>query len=114
VPDPEGALDEFLRVVRPGGMIVLANHFGQDSGTIVHHLEALDVGKAAPRHLAVRAAEHVLRQVDAVDLITLVPDPEGALDEFLRVVRPGGMIVLANHFGQDRSRGDRRPSPGGP
>ena len=34
VPDPEGALDEFLRVVRPGGMIVLANHFGQDSGTI--------------------------------------------------------------------------------
>lgn len=35
-------------------------------------------------------------------LITLVPDPEGALDEFLRVTRPGGMIVLANHFGQDR------------
>ncbi|KQT93280.1 SAM-dependent methyltransferase [Methylobacterium sp. Leaf469] len=33
-------------------------------------------------------------------LITLVPDPEGALSEFLRVVRPGGEIVLANHFGQ--------------
>ena len=35
-------------------------------------------------------------------LITLVPDPEGALSEFLRVVRPGGEIVLANHFGQTR------------
>ncbi|KQT84656.1 SAM-dependent methyltransferase [Methylobacterium sp. Leaf465] len=34
-------------------------------------------------------------------LITLVPDPEAALSEFLRVVRPGGEIVLANHFGQD-------------
>ena len=34
-------------------------------------------------------------------LITLVPDPEAALDEFLRVVRPGGEIVLANHFGQN-------------
>ncbi len=33
-------------------------------------------------------------------LITLVPDPEAALSEFLRVVRPGGEIVLANHFGQ--------------
>lgn len=33
-------------------------------------------------------------------LITLVPDPEAALSEFLRVVRPGGGIVLANHFGQ--------------
>ncbi|KQO67182.1 class I SAM-dependent methyltransferase [Methylobacterium sp. Leaf89] len=34
-------------------------------------------------------------------LITLVPDPEAALSEFLRVIRPGGEIVLANHFGQD-------------
>ena len=32
-------------------------------------------------------------------LITLVPNPEAALSEFLRVVRPGGGIVLANHFG---------------
>ncbi|TFZ60387.1 class I SAM-dependent methyltransferase [Methylorubrum sp. Q1] len=33
-------------------------------------------------------------------LITLVPNPEAALSEFMRVVRPGGGIVLANHFGQ--------------
>lgn len=38
--------------------------------------------------------------VTAQFLITLVPDPEAALDEFARVLRPGGEIVLTNHFGQ--------------
>ena len=33
-------------------------------------------------------------------LLTLVPDPERALDELVRVVRPGGEIVLVNHVGQ--------------
>ena len=40
--------------------------------------------------------------VTAQFLITLVPDPEGALGEMARVLRPGGEIVLVNHFGQDR------------
>jgi phosphatidylethanolamine/phosphatidyl-N-methylethanolamine N-methyltransferase len=38
--------------------------------------------------------------VTAQFLITLVPNPEAALSEFARVLRPGGEIVLANHFGQ--------------
>ena len=38
--------------------------------------------------------------VTAQFLITLVPDPESALDEFARVLRPGGEIILVNHFGQ--------------
>jgi phosphatidylethanolamine/phosphatidyl-N-methylethanolamine N-methyltransferase len=38
--------------------------------------------------------------VTAQFIITLVPDPEKALSEFARVLRPGGEIVLANHFGQ--------------
>ena len=38
--------------------------------------------------------------VTAQFLITLVPRPESALDEFARVLKPGGEIVLVNHFGQ--------------
>ena len=38
--------------------------------------------------------------VAAQFLITLVPNPEAALSEFARVLRPGGEIILANHFGQ--------------
>jgi phosphatidylethanolamine/phosphatidyl-N-methylethanolamine N-methyltransferase len=32
-------------------------------------------------------------------VITAVPDPERSLDEFTRVVRPGGEIILVNHLG---------------
>lgn len=32
-------------------------------------------------------------------IITLVPDPEKALAEFCRVLKPGGQIILVNHFG---------------
>jgi phosphatidylethanolamine/phosphatidyl-N-methylethanolamine N-methyltransferase len=31
-------------------------------------------------------------------VITAVPDPEAALDEFARVLKPGGEIVLVNHI----------------
>jgi phosphatidylethanolamine/phosphatidyl-N-methylethanolamine N-methyltransferase len=34
-------------------------------------------------------------------MITLVPDAEAALDEFARVLRPGGEIVLVNHIGAE-------------
>jgi phosphatidylethanolamine/phosphatidyl-N-methylethanolamine N-methyltransferase len=32
-------------------------------------------------------------------VVTAVPDPEGALDEFARVVRPGGEIVITTRLG---------------
>ncbi len=35
-------------------------------------------------------------------VITTVPDPEGTLDEIVRVTRPGGEIVLVNHLGAER------------
>jgi phosphatidylethanolamine/phosphatidyl-N-methylethanolamine N-methyltransferase len=38
--------------------------------------------------------------VTAQFIITLVPDPEKALSELARVLKPGGEIILANHFGQ--------------
>jgi len=31
-------------------------------------------------------------------VITAVPDPEGTLDEFARVTKPGGEIILVNHL----------------
>jgi len=34
-------------------------------------------------------------------VITAVPDPEQCLDEFARVVRPGGEIILVNHLGAE-------------
>jgi len=35
-------------------------------------------------------------------MITLVPDAEAALDEFARVLKPGGEIVLVNHIGAEK------------
>jgi phosphatidylethanolamine/phosphatidyl-N-methylethanolamine N-methyltransferase len=34
-------------------------------------------------------------------VITAVPDPEGTLDEFVRVLKRDGEIVLVNHIGAD-------------
>jgi phosphatidylethanolamine/phosphatidyl-N-methylethanolamine N-methyltransferase len=34
-------------------------------------------------------------------LITAVPNPEATLDEFMRVLKPGGEIVLVNHIGAE-------------
>jgi phosphatidylethanolamine/phosphatidyl-N-methylethanolamine N-methyltransferase len=34
--------------------------------------------------------------------LTVVPDPAATLDELLRVVKPGGEIVLVNHVGAER------------
>ena len=34
-------------------------------------------------------------------VITAVPNPERTLDEFVRVTKPGGEIILANHLGAE-------------
>jgi phosphatidylethanolamine/phosphatidyl-N-methylethanolamine N-methyltransferase len=39
-------------------------------------------------------------------VITTVPHPEATLDEFARVLKPGGEIILVNHIGAER--GPRR------
>jgi phosphatidylethanolamine/phosphatidyl-N-methylethanolamine N-methyltransferase len=57
--------------------------------------------------LAVMDAKHlgfpdaVFDVVVAQYVITAVPEPEAALDEFARVLKPGGEIVLINHIGAE-------------
>jgi phosphatidylethanolamine/phosphatidyl-N-methylethanolamine N-methyltransferase len=61
--------------------------------THVRSLQVMDVCRLG-------YADESFDAVAAQFLITLVPSPEQALTEFARVVKPGGEIILANHFGQ--------------
>ena len=60
------------------------------------HVKSLQVMDVA--HLTFQDA--MFDAVTAQFIITLVPEPEAALDQFARVLKPGGEIILANHFGQ--------------
>jgi phosphatidylethanolamine/phosphatidyl-N-methylethanolamine N-methyltransferase len=57
--------------------------------------------------LAVMDAQHLGFDDGAFDVviaqyvITVVPDPEATLDEFARVLKPGGEIILINHLGAE-------------
>jgi phosphatidylethanolamine/phosphatidyl-N-methylethanolamine N-methyltransferase len=61
------------------------------------HVEALEVMDA--EHLAVPDASFDV--VVAQYVVTAIPDPERALDEFVRVVRPGGEIILTTRIGAE-------------
>src|SRR5713226_954624 len=61
------------------------------------HVDALAVMDA--RHLGF--PDGFFDAVVAQYVITAVPDPEATLDEFARVTRPGGEIVLVNHLGAE-------------
>jgi phosphatidylethanolamine/phosphatidyl-N-methylethanolamine N-methyltransferase len=62
--------------------------------------------------LSVMDAEHMALPDQSFDVvvaqfvITAVPHPEATLDEFARVIKPGGEIILVNHIGAER--GPRR------
>ncbi len=62
------------------------------------HVEALAVMDGTRLGFPDRAFDAVLAQY----VITTVPDPEGTLDEFVRVTRPGGEIILVNHLGAEK------------
>jgi phosphatidylethanolamine/phosphatidyl-N-methylethanolamine N-methyltransferase len=61
------------------------------------NVEALAVMDA--KHLAVPDASFDV--VVAQYVITAVPDPEATLDDFARVLKPGGEIILVNHLGAE-------------
>jgi phosphatidylethanolamine/phosphatidyl-N-methylethanolamine N-methyltransferase len=61
------------------------------------HVEALAVMDGRRLGFPDGSFDAVLAQY----VITTVPDPEGSLDEFVRVTRPGGEIILVNHLGAE-------------
>ena len=64
------------------------------------------------RHLGFR--DGVFDVVVAQYVITTVPDPEATLDEFVRVLKPGGEIILVNHLSAEagpRARVERWLAP---
>ncbi|WP_071674812.1 class I SAM-dependent methyltransferase [Nioella nitratireducens] len=40
--------------------------------------------------------------VTAMHVLSVVPDPEQVMSEIARVCKPGGQVVIANHFARDR------------
>jgi len=61
------------------------------------HIEALAVMDAQRLGFPDRFFDVVVAQF----VITAVPDPEATLDEFVRVIKPGGEIILVNHLGAE-------------
>ena len=88
----------------------------------VNRIVGLDLSEPMLRKAVERVREHGLTNVEALAVmdaarlavpdesfdavvaqyvITVVPNPEGTLDEFVRVLKPGGEIILVNHIGAD-------------
>src|SRR5712675_2861424 len=61
------------------------------------HVEALAVMDATKLGFRDGYFDAVVAQY----VITAVPDPEATLDDFVRVTRPGGEIILVNHLGAE-------------
>jgi phosphatidylethanolamine/phosphatidyl-N-methylethanolamine N-methyltransferase len=68
---------------------------------------AMEHGLSNVDGLAVMDARHLGFQNDTFDVvvaqyvITAVPHPEATLDEFVRVLKPDGEIILVNHLGAE-------------
>ncbi len=87
-----------------------------------NRLVGIDLSEPMLRRAQERVADQNLRNVEALAVmdaermalpdcsfdvvvaqfvITAVPNPETTLDEFARVIRPGGEIILVNHIGAE-------------
>jgi len=95
------SLPDYARSNRLVGIDISAPMLKRAKDRVAEHrltnVEALAVMDA--KHLAVPDASFDV--VVAQYVITAVPDPEATLDEFVRVLKPGGEIVLVNHLGAE-------------
>ena len=62
------------------------------------NVESIEIGDAE----ALRFASNSFDVVVAQYVVTACPNPESALDEFARIVRPGGEIVITTRISADR------------
>jgi phosphatidylethanolamine/phosphatidyl-N-methylethanolamine N-methyltransferase len=95
------SLPDYARTNRLVGIDISAPMLRKAADRVVahklHNVEALAVMDA--KHLAF--PDDFFDVVVAQYVITAVPDPEATLDEFARVLKPGGEIVLVNHIGAE-------------
>src|SRR3954454_5597598 len=95
------SLPDYARTNRLVGIDISAPMLRKAQERVATHrltnVEALAVMDA--KHLAFPDA--FFDVIVAQYVITAVPDPEATLDEFARVLKPGGEIVLVNHIGAE-------------
>ena len=95
------SLLSYSRSNRLVGIDISAPMLRRAQDRVIEHglsnVEALCVMDA--KHLALPDASFDV--VVAQYVITAVPDPEATLDEFVRVLKPGGEIILVNHLGAE-------------
>lgn len=60
----------------------------------LRHVDALYEMDASQTGLKDASFDHVA----AMHIMSVVPDPEAVLDEMVRLCRPGGSVLIANHF----------------
>ncbi|WP_029008312.1 class I SAM-dependent methyltransferase [Azospirillum halopraeferens] len=76
-------------------LTVARNRVQREGLTNVEGLLEMDAGRLA-------FADASFDVVAAMYVLTVVPDPQGTLAELERVCRPGGEIVIVNHFAEDK------------
>jgi phosphatidylethanolamine/phosphatidyl-N-methylethanolamine N-methyltransferase len=108
-----------------GEVLVVGVGTGLELGLLPKNLRVTGIDLSAPmlKLARERVAKHALRQVKALHIMdagalefpdgrfdvalapyvmSVVPSPAKVLDEMWRVLRPGGQMVLMNHFSAER------------
>jgi phosphatidylethanolamine/phosphatidyl-N-methylethanolamine N-methyltransferase len=110
---------------KEGEVLVVGVGTGLELGLLPKNLRVTGIDLSAPmlKLARERVAKHALRQVKALHIMdagalefpdgrfdvalapyvmSVVPSPAKVLDEMWRVLRPGGQMVLMNHFSAER------------